>query len=68
MTARPPMVILSFRDLRTDVDFTKTMGVKILQGRDFNNTPGDSSVMLLNKAAVEAMHLEKPCRYGNALR
>jgi putative ABC transport system permease protein len=42
------------------VDFTKTMGIKVLQGRDFNNTPGDTSVMLLNKAAVEAMKLKNP--------
>jgi putative ABC transport system permease protein len=42
------------------VDFTKTMGIKVLQGRDFNNTPGDTAVMLINKAAVEAMKLNNP--------
>jgi putative ABC transport system permease protein len=49
-----------FSGMQTDVDFTKTMGIKVLQGRDFNNTPGDTSVMLLNKAAVEAMKLKNP--------
>jgi len=43
-----------------DVDFTKTMGIKILQGKDFSGTPSDSSAMLLNKAAVEAMGLKNP--------
>src|SRR6185369_4347877 len=43
-----------------DVDFTKTMGIKILQGKDFSGTPSDSSAMLLNKAAVDAMGLKDP--------
>src|SRR6266487_4181748 len=53
----------------TDVDFTKTMGIKILQGKDFSGTPSDTSAMLLNKAAVVAMGLKHPVgiqmRYGN---
>ncbi|TFF39682.1 ABC transporter permease [Mucilaginibacter psychrotolerans] len=49
-----------FSGLQADVDFTKTLGIKVLQGRDFNNTPGDTSVMLLNKAAVVAMKLKNP--------
>jgi hypothetical protein len=54
--------------LTADVDFTKTMGVKVLQGEDFDGTPGDSAKMMLNKAAIEAMGLENPVglqmRYG----
>jgi ABC-type antimicrobial peptide transport system permease subunit len=54
--------------MQTDVDFTKTMGTKLLAGRDFAGTPGDSSSMILNKAAVEAMRLKNPVgtlmRYG----
>jgi ABC-type antimicrobial peptide transport system permease subunit len=46
--------------MATDVDFTKTMGIKILKGRDFLGTPADSSSMILNKAAVEAMQLKNP--------
>jgi putative ABC transport system permease protein len=65
---KPADASIIFSGLSTDVGFTKTMGVKILQGRDFNATPGDSSVMLLNKAAVDAMHLKNPIgmemRYG----
>jgi putative ABC transport system permease protein len=51
-----------------DVDFSKTMGVKMLEGKDFTGVPADSSNMLLNKAAVEAMGLKNPLgmqmRYG----
>jgi ABC-type antimicrobial peptide transport system permease subunit len=54
--------------LATDVDFSKTMGVKILQGHDFTGTPADSTSMMLNKAAVDAMKLKNPIgmqmRYG----
>jgi len=53
----------------TDGDFTKTMGVKMLEGNDFTGTPSDSSSMLLNKAAVEAMQLTNPVgrimKYGD---
>jgi len=54
--------------LGVDVDFTKTMGIKMLQGRDFSGTPADSASMILNKAAVDAMKLKNPVgmqmRYG----
>jgi ABC-type antimicrobial peptide transport system permease subunit len=49
-----------FAALSTDIDFTKTMGIKILQGRDFTGTPSDSSAVLLNKAAINAMNLKNP--------
>jgi len=54
--------------LATDVDFSKTMHAKILQGHDFTGTPADSTSMMLNKAAVDAMKLKNPIgmqmRYG----
>ena len=54
--------------LGVDVDFTKTMGIKMMQGRDFSGTPADSASMILNKAAVDAMKLKNPVgmqmRYG----
>ncbi|MBE9586884.1 ABC transporter permease [Mucilaginibacter sp. JRF] len=49
-----------FSGMYTDVNFSKTLGVKILQGRDFVGTPADTSNMLLNKAAVEAMGMKNP--------
>jgi ABC-type antimicrobial peptide transport system permease subunit len=65
---KPADVNIIFSGLVTDVDFTKTMGIKILQGKDFAGTPSDSASMLLNKAAVEAMGVKNPIgmqmRYG----
>ncbi|MHA4842663.1 ABC transporter permease [Flavitalea antarctica] len=50
-------------------DFTKTMGIRIIEGRDFGNTPADTSSMLLNAAAVKTMGLKNPIgaimRYGD---
>lgn len=52
----------------TGRDFTKTMGIKMLQGKDFSGMPSDSSSMMLNKAAIEVMGLRNPIgmqmRYG----
>ncbi|MEP7317107.1 MAG: ABC transporter permease, partial [Panacibacter sp.] len=54
--------------LTSDADFTKTMGIKMLQGKYFSGTPVDSTSIVLNKAAVDAMGLKKPVgmqmRYG----
>ena len=56
----PPGTQLIMSAMSTDVDFTKTIGIKLLAGRDFSGTPADSSSIMLNKAAVEAMHLKNP--------
>ncbi|MEP6928304.1 MAG: ABC transporter permease, partial [Ginsengibacter sp.] len=57
---KPANTNIIFSGLTTDNDFTKTMGIKMLRGKDFSGTPVDSSYMLLNKAAVEAMGLKNP--------
>ncbi len=44
----------------TDLDFAKTMSIKMLAGKDFSGTPSDSTAMLLNKSAVAAMGLKNP--------
>ncbi|MGN6397042.1 MAG: ABC transporter permease [Mucilaginibacter sp.] len=58
-----------FSGIQTDVDFTKTMGIKVLKGNDFQGTPADSASMMLNKAAVDAMRVKNPIgmemRYGS---
>ena len=46
--------------MTADVDFTKTMGIKIIEGTDFSGSPSDSTSMILNKAAVTAMSLKNP--------
>ena len=57
-----------FSGIQTDVNFTKTMGIKLLEGHDFRGTPADSVSMMLNKAAVQAMNIKHPVgmavRYG----
>jgi hypothetical protein len=54
--------------MATDIDYTKTMGVKIIEGKDFSGVPADSANMLINVAAVKAMQLKNPIgtqlRYG----
>lgn len=52
---------LLFSAMRTDVDFAKTMGISMIDGRDFSAASvADSSGMLLNAAAVKAMGLKNP--------
>ena len=55
--------------MATDIDYTKTMGVKIIEGKDFSGVPADSANMLINEAAVKAMQLKNPIgtqlRYGS---
>jgi putative ABC transport system permease protein len=57
---KPADLSIIVSGIRTDVDFTKTMGIKMLSGHDFSGMPADSSSILLNKAAVEAMNLKSP--------
>lgn len=57
---KPTDLTLIISGIRTDIDFTKTMGIKMVSGNDFTGMPSDSSSILLNRAAVEAMNLTKP--------
>jgi len=57
---KPADANMIFSGMSAEVDFTKTMGIKLLAGKDFSGMPSDSSVMLLNKAAIDAMKLKDP--------
>lgn len=57
---KPQNLNIIMSAMRNDVDYAKTVGAKLIQGRDFLNTPGDSTVMLLNRAAVKALQLSDP--------
>jgi ABC-type antimicrobial peptide transport system permease subunit len=59
-TGKPANQSIIFSGESSDVDFTKTMGIKMLLGKDFSGTPSDSVAALLNKAAVKAMGLKNP--------
>ncbi len=50
---------VSFFTIATELDFTKTMGIKLLAGRDFTS-PADSNSVLINKAAMEVMGVKDP--------
>ena len=52
----------SFVQFEADADFTRTTGTKMLQGRDIdiNTYRTDSNALLVNEAAVKAMHLTDP--------
>lgn len=51
-----------FIRMASDADFEKTMGVKIIEGRDIDikKYPGDSTALLLNETAVKAMRFKNP--------
>ncbi len=53
---------IDFVRMGSDADFVKTMGVKLLQGRDIDiyNYPTDSTAVLLNETAVKAMRVKDP--------
>jgi ABC-type antimicrobial peptide transport system permease subunit len=65
---KPADATLIISGMTTDVDFIKTMGMRLTDGSDFSGKPIDSSSVILNKAAVAAMNLKKPMgmelRYG----
>ncbi|WP_153801238.1 ABC transporter permease [Foetidibacter luteolus] len=49
-----------FSTIATDYDYTKTLGIKLLQGRDFSRDFADSNSVILNEAAVKRMGLKTP--------
>jgi putative ABC transport system permease protein len=51
----------SFATISTDYDYTKTMGIKILEGRDFSEEyKSDTSAIIINKTGIELMGLQDP--------
>jgi putative ABC transport system permease protein len=57
---KPADASIIFSCLSTDIDYVKTMGIHLLEGKDFSGTPIDSSSVILNQAAVDAMHVKNP--------
>ncbi|MEO5592811.1 MAG: ABC transporter permease [Chitinophagaceae bacterium] len=53
---------LDFTRLGSDAGFIKTIGVNLKEGRDIDvyNYPTDSNAVMLNEAAVTAMHIKDP--------
>ncbi|MBA4144488.1 MAG: ABC transporter permease [Cytophaga sp.] len=48
-------------NIATEYDYTKTMGVRLIEGRDFSEEfKSDTAAILLNQAAVNTLHLKDP--------
>jgi ABC-type antimicrobial peptide transport system permease subunit len=58
---KPQGQTILFSRVQVGYDYAKTMGIKILEGRDFSEEfKSDSSAMLINQAALEVMGVDKP--------
>lgn len=50
-----------FTTIVADYDYAETMGIKVLQGRDFSRDfASDSAAIVVNQAAMDIMQLEDP--------
>jgi putative ABC transport system permease protein len=50
-----------FSTIATEYDYAKTMGIKMVLGRDFSEDyPSDSLAIIINKAGLALMNLEDP--------
>lgn len=50
-----------FATIATEYDYTKTIGMKILEGRDFSEDfKNDTAAIIVNKAAIDIMQLKDP--------
>lgn len=52
---------VAFSTIATEYDYTKTMGIKMIEGRDFSRDfLSDSMAVVINQAAVDLMGLQDP--------
>ncbi len=49
-----------FATIATTYDYTRTLGIKLLEGRDFSKDFADSNGVILNQSAVKRMQLKNP--------
>lgn len=58
---KPDDLRVIFATIATEYDYTKTMGIKILEGRDFSEDfKSDTAAIVINKAALDLMGLKDP--------
>ncbi len=58
---KPETERVMFANLASEYDFTKTLGIKIIAGRDFSEDhKSDSSAIIVNKSALDLMGLKDP--------
>ena len=52
---------IEFTTVATEYDYTKTLGIRMLQGRDFSpEFPSDSLAIIVNQATVDVLNLQNP--------
>ncbi|MBS1507810.1 MAG: ABC transporter permease [Bacteroidetes bacterium] len=58
---KPETLKVIFATIATEYDYTKTMGIKILEGRDFSEDfKSDTLAIMINKAGLDLMQLKNP--------
>ena len=58
---KPESLKVIFTTIATEYDYTRTMGIDMLMGRDFSKEfPSDSDAIIINRAALDVMNLEEP--------
>jgi hypothetical protein len=59
--SRPTDKTTGINTIATEYNFTRTLGIKMIAGRDFSSDYStDSAAVLLNEAAVKLMRLRNP--------
>lgn len=58
--SQPVEKAVLFSTITTTYDYTKTLGIKMLAGRDFSRDFADSNSVILNESAVKRMGLQHP--------
>ena len=58
--SQPVEKAVIFSTITTTYDYTKTLGIKLLGGRDFSRGFADSNSVILNESAVKRMGLQHP--------
>ncbi|HKZ38012.1 MAG TPA: ABC transporter permease [Chryseolinea sp.] len=58
---KPEELRVIFTTIATEYDYIKTMGIKLLEGRDFSEDfKSDTSAIIINKAGLDLMNLKEP--------
>ena len=58
---KPETQKVIFSTIASEYDYTKTMGIKVLEGRDFSEDfKSDTMAIIVNKAAMDLMQLKNP--------
>jgi putative ABC transport system permease protein len=58
---KPEELRVIFSTISAEYDYTKTMGIKILEGRDFSEEfKTDTAAIIINKAGLDLMNLKDP--------